>query len=127
MTSGLLLALAAHALTGRFGIGIISLWQELFPTDAHALHAAFGWWIIAGAGFAGSFCAGLLARYDATRPRRGRQWLTAGVLFLVLAAAPYLDVSAASHDPRFALGVNLAVFALGTVTAFCGSWFSLQR
>jgi hypothetical protein len=130
MTSGMLLALAAHMLSARFGIGLTSIWHELFPTDANAVRSAFGWWLIAGAGFVGSFLTGLVAQDVAggRRPRHGLRRAIGVLFFLVLAGAPYLTVAApAAPNLPFALGANLAGFTLGTVTAFCGSWFALPR
>ena len=123
MTSGVLLALAAHMLSVRLGVGLTSVWQDLFPTDANAVRSALGWWMIAGAGFCGSFLGGLLAQ-DASR---GRQRLIGMLFFLLLAGMPYLAAAAPAPNLQFALGANLAVFALGTVTAFCGSWFATPR
>ena len=123
MTSGVLLALAAHMLSARLGVGLTSVWQDLFPTDANAVRSALGWWMIAGAGLSGSFLAGLLAR-DASR---GQQRLIGILFFLLLAGMPYLAATAPAPNLQFALGANLAVFGLGTLTAFCGSWFATPR
>jgi len=123
MTSGMLLALAAHMLSGRFGIGLTSVWQDPFPTDAHAVRSALGWWMIAGAGFAGSFGAGLLLQDGSGRLRR----LAGLLLFLLLAAVPTFSTAAPAPNLPFALGADMAGFALGSVTAFCGSWFALPR
>ena len=129
MTSGLLLALAAHVLSGRFGIGLTSVWQDLFPTDANALRSTLGWWLILAVGFIGSFLAGLLvqdfARSPRPRPRLKR--FIAVVFFLALAGAPFLATTPPPTSPPITLGVNLAVFALGAITAFCGSWFAMAR
>ena len=126
MTSGVLLALAAHIVAGRLGIGLTSVWQDLFPTDANAVRSALGWWMIAGAGFAGSFLAGLLAQ-DLSGGQRRLRWLAGTLFFLLLAGVPYLAAAVPAPNLSFALGANLAVFALATLTAFCGSWFSLPR
>jgi hypothetical protein len=125
MTSGVLLALSAHMISGRLGIGLTSVWQDLFPTDANAVRSALGWWMIAGAGFVGSFLAGLLAqeRLAARRLRR----LCGTLFFLLLAVVPYLAAAVPARNLPFVLGANLTVLALGFVTAFCGSWFSLPR
>ncbi|MPZ55111.1 MAG: hypothetical protein GEU91_01190 [Rhizobiales bacterium] len=129
MTSGVLLAIAAHMLSGRFGVGLTSIWRELFPTDANAVRSALGWWTIAGTGFAGSFLAGLLAQDGPRgRPRRrGLRWLIGAFAFLLLAGMPYLAIATPAPNLPYALGANLAVIALGMLTAFCGSWFALPR
>ena len=126
MTTGLLLALVAHMLSGRLGIGLTGIWQDLFPTEANAVRSALGWWLIAGAGFAGSFAAGRLVQ--ARSPGRNRSlWLLAVAVFAGLAGAPYLAMALPAPNLPFALGTHLAAFGLGTVTAFCGSWFALPR
>jgi hypothetical protein len=129
MTSGVLLALAAHLLAGHLGAGLTSVWQDLFPTDAHAVRSAFGWWLIAGAGLAGSFLAGLLAQDGPDGGSARRRWRRGiGVLaFLLLAAAPFAAAAPAPPALALALGANLAALALALVTAFCGSWFALPR
>jgi hypothetical protein len=43
------------------------------------------------------------------------------------AGAPYLAAAAPAPNLPFALGANLAAFALAMVTAFCGSWFAQPR
>jgi hypothetical protein len=127
-TSGVLLALAAHILTSRVGIGVTSIWQDLFPTNANAVRSALGWWTVAGAGFAGSFIAGALAR-DGSGGQNGRgvYRLIVWLFFLLLAAAPYLAVVTPAPNLPFALGADLAMFALGTLSAICGSWFATPR
>ena len=126
MTSGVLLAMAAHVLTGRLGIALTDVWQELFPTETQAVHSALGWWMIAGAGFTGSFLAGLLAQRHSNGQGPWRGLRAIGVLlFLLLAGVPYLATATPARNLTLAFGANLAVFALGIVTAFCGSWFAL--
>lgn len=129
MTSGVLLALAAHVLAARFGIGLTSAWRDPIPTDPNALRSALGWWSILAAGFAGSFLAGLLVQIQAgdRRPRRRLQPLIPAVFFLILAGVPHLAAAAPAATLPITLGVNLAVFALGIITAFCGSWFAMSR
>jgi hypothetical protein len=129
MTSGVLLALAAHVLAARFGIGLTSAWRDPIPTDPNALRSALGWWSILAAGFAGSFLAGLLVQIQAgdRRPRRRLQPLIPVVFFLILAGVPHLAAAAPAATLPITLGVNLAVFALGIITAFCGSWFAMSR
>ena len=123
MTSGVLLGLLAHMLSGLAGIGLTSIWQDLFPTDANAVRSALGWWLIAGAGFAGSFLAGMLTLHWSGSRRR----LVGMLFFLVLAGAPYLAAALPAPNLPFALGANLAAVALATLTAFCGSWFAQPR
>jgi hypothetical protein len=129
MTSGLLLALAAHMLSARLGIGLTSVWRELFPTEADATRSALAWWITAGTGLAGGFLTGLLTQSLSVgkRPRRGLLWLIGALFFLVLAGVPHLPTPASAPDLRLGLGADLAAFALGAVTAFCGSWLALSR
>jgi hypothetical protein len=129
MTSGVLLALAAHVLAARFGIGLTSAWRDPIPTDPNALRSAFGWWSILAAGYAGSFLTGLLVQMQARdrRSRRRLQPLIPIVFFLILAGAPHLAVDAPSASLPVTFGVNLSVFGLGIVTAFCGSWFAISR
>lgn len=129
MTSGLLLALAAHIVSGRLGIGLTSVWRELIPTEANAVRSALGWWMIAGAGLAGSFVAGLLAQDLAAeqRARRRLRRLIATLFFLLLAGVPFIAIALPAPSLPYALGANLAVVVLGMLTAFCGSWFALPR
>ena len=127
MTSGVLLALAAHMVSARLGIGLTSIWRDLFPTDANAVRSALGWWMIAGAGLAGSFIAGQLMQAQRGGERRGLRRLIGIGFFMLLAGAPYLAMAAPASSLRFALGVNLAVLALGLTTAFCGSWFAMPQ
>jgi hypothetical protein len=127
MTSGVLLALAAHVLAARFGIGLTGAWRNPVPTDPNALRSALGWWSVLAAGFAGSFLTGLLVQARDRRSRRRLQPLIPIVFFLVLAGAPHLAVDAPAASLPVTLGVNSSVFALGIVTAFCGSWFAISR
>jgi hypothetical protein len=128
MTSGLLLALAALMVSGRLGIGLTSVWRDVFPTDANAVRSALGWWMIAGAGFIGSFLTGVLVQDVGGRNRRrGLRRLTVALFFLLLAGVPYLAAASPAPNLPFALGANLTGFALATLTAFCGSWFALPR
>jgi len=129
MTSGILLALAAHMLSGRFGIDPTSAWRDLIPNDANAVRSALGWWLILGTGFAGSFLAGLLTQnLSGGQRQRGRpRQMILIVFILMLAGVPYLSAAAPASSLPITLGTNLAVFALGTITAFCGSWFAMSR
>jgi hypothetical protein len=129
MTSGILLALAMQILSGRFGIAVGSGWQNLFPTDAHAMRSALGWWLVVATGFLGSFLVGLLAQdlSGRRRPRRKLQGLIAVVFFLTLAGVPFVAAPALASSLPIAFGANVAVFVAGTITAFCGSWFALHR
>jgi hypothetical protein len=128
MTSGILLALAALMVSGRLGIGLTSVWRDLFPTDANAVRSALGWWMIGGAGLAGSFLAGLLVQdVDGRNRRRGLRRLTGALFFTLLAGVPYLATAAPAPNLPFSIGANLVGFALGTLMAFCGSWFALPR
>jgi hypothetical protein len=129
MTCGVLLALTAHMLSGHLGLAPSTVWLELFPTEAHAVRAALGWWLIAAAGLFGSFVGGLLARPRPHPAGRAWRWLLAIPFFLLLAAVPFLAAKTPA-PPLIALATNLAVFALALFTAFCGSWFAsrtLQR
>jgi hypothetical protein len=129
MTSGMLLALAAHMLAARVGIDVTSAWQELFIDDAHAMHAAQAWWFIAAAGFGGSFLAGMLVQ-DAMRGRPSApalRSLVAALFFALLAATPHLAPLVSAPSLPFGLGIDLAVLGLAGLTAFCGGWFSLPR
>jgi hypothetical protein len=128
MTSGMLLALAAHILSGWFGIGMASLWQETMQTDATAMRSALGWWTITAAGLAGGFFVVPLTHYlsGEQRLRQRLRWLVGVLFFLLLAIAPHLAATAPVSSLRVALGANLAVFALATLTAFCGSWFATR-
>jgi hypothetical protein len=129
MTSGILLALAAQLLSGRFGIGVASGWQGLSPGDAEAMRSALGWWLVAGTGFFGSFLIGILAQgaSDGRPPRRKLQRTVAALFFLTLAIVPFLAASHPASSLSIGFAANLAVFVAGAVTAFCGSWFALRR
>jgi hypothetical protein len=129
MTGGILLALAAQLLSGRFGIGVASGWQNLSPGDALAMRSALGWWLVVGTGFFGSFLVGLLAQgvSGGRPPPRKLQGLAAAVFFLTLAGVPFLASPGPASSMPITFSANLAVFVAGTVTAFCGSWFALHR
>jgi hypothetical protein len=127
MTCGILLALSAHMLSGRFGVGL-PVRLDIFQANANPIAAALIWWAIAGAGFVGSFFAGLLAQDAADGPdRRGLRMLIGVLFFAMLVIVPHVAVLPPIPSLPEAIASNLLAFALGTVTAFCGSWFAAPR
>jgi hypothetical protein len=129
MTSGLLLALAVHMLSGRFGIALPVPRLDVLASNAGAVRAAFGWWAIAGAGLIGSFFASLLMRDALTEPTRyhGMRRLIVALFVIGLAGVPHFAAAGHAADLHEATIINLTAFALGAVTSFCGSWFALPR
>lgn len=129
MTSGVLLALSAHMLAGRFG-GSVPVRLDTFEGDANPITAAVTWWAIAGAGFVGSFFAGLIAQ-DASdgADRRGLRVLIGLLFFFILAMVPRIAVVMpdSAHSLVNATASNMLAFALGAVASFCGSWFATPR
>jgi hypothetical protein len=130
MTSGMLLALAAHILTTGFGIGLGSVWRTLFTSSADQLRSALGWWIIAGAGFAGSFLAVVVLN----RPQRGPPvdarrlpWSAGLALFILLVTAERMGEVRIDFDAPTKVVSGMVALALGTFMAFCGSFYALRR
>jgi hypothetical protein len=127
MVSGILLALAVHMLGAQIGLDLGGLWRsdakEFMPAGA-----AIAWWLVATAGFSGSyFVATLMHSAPSGRiQRRLRQFLIAvAVLFLAGAGQA---ASAPSTVPTVAgLVAGLAVLGLGTTMAFCGAHFALRK
>ena len=127
-TSGVLLAMAAHILAGHIGVAFVPNWASWTAPHDELVRSALGWWMIAAAGFLGSFIAGLLLR-DAPGQarRRGMLLRLAGLaLFVTLAALPLAATGTPPAGLSQTLLINLTAFALGTATAFCGGWFSLR-
>ena len=126
MISGVLLALALHMLGQRFGLDLGGLWRT-DSRDFMPAVAAWAWWLIATAGFAGGYFTATLmdSAVSGQIPPRMRQFLIAvGVLLL---AAAGQAASAPSPLPTIA-GVlsGVAALALGAVMAFCGAHFALR-
>lgn len=127
MTCGILLALSAQMLSGRFGVGL-PVRLNVFHAGANPIGAALTWWAIAGAGFVGSFFAGLLAQDASEGPdRRGLRMLIGVLFFVMLVIVPHVAVVWPAPSLTDSIASNLLAFALGTVTAFCGSWFAAPR
>jgi hypothetical protein len=128
MTCGILLALSVHMLGSRFGTGL-PLASGAFQAHASPVGAALNWWAIAGAGFLGSFLAGLAVQdLSGSAPHHRRlRLLIGGVFFLILAAVPFLAASLPSANPTRSISTDLIAFALAGVTAFCGGWFAMPR
>jgi hypothetical protein len=127
MVSGILLALAVHMLGAQNGFDLSGLWRS----DSHefmAAGAAIAWWLIATAGFSGSYFVARLMHSAASGriQRRLRQFVIAvGVLFLAGAGQA---ASAPSAAPTLAsLLAGLAVLGLGSAMAFCGAHFALRE
>ncbi|MBN9148292.1 MULTISPECIES: hypothetical protein [unclassified Nitrobacter] len=129
MVSGILLALAVHMLGAQIGLDLGGLWR----TDANSREfipagAAIAWWLVATAGFSGSyFVATLMHSAPSGRiQQRLRQFLIAiAVLFLAGAGQA---ASAPGAVPTLAsLIAGLTVLGLGTAMAFCGAYFALRK
>ncbi|WP_439924771.1 hypothetical protein [Nitrobacter sp. JJSN] len=127
MVSGILLALAVHMLGAQIGLDLGALWRsdgkEFMPAGA-----AIAWWLVATAGFSGSyFVATLMHSAPSGRiQQRLRQFLIAvAVLFLAGAGQA---ASAPNAVPTVAgLVAGLAVLGLGAAMAFCGAYFALRK
>lgn len=129
MVSGILLALAVHMLGAQIGLDLGGLWRadansrEFIPAGA-----AIAWWLVATAGFSGSyFVATLMHSAPSGRiQQRLRQFLIAiAVLFLAGAGQA---ASAPGAVPTLAVLIaGLTVLGLGTAMAFCGAYFALRE
>jgi hypothetical protein len=126
MVSGILLALAVYMLGASVGLDLGSLWRT-DSKDFMPAGAAIAWWLVATAGFSGSyFVATLMHSAPSGRiQQRLRQFLIAiAVLFLAGAGQA---ASAPSAVPTVeGLLAGLAVLGLGTAMAFCGAYFALR-
>jgi hypothetical protein len=127
MVSGILLALAVHMLGAQIGFDLGGLWRT-DSKDFMPAGAAIAWWLVATAGFSGSyFVATLMHSAPSGRiQQRLRQFLIAiAVLFLAGAGQA---ASAPTAVPTLAsLVAGLAVLGLGTAMAFCGAYFALRK
>jgi hypothetical protein len=127
MVSGILLALAVHMLGAQIGFDLGGLWRT-DSKDFMPAGAAIAWWLVATAGFSGSyFVATLMHSAPSGRiQQRLRQFLIAiAVLFLAGAGQA---ASAPTAVPTLAsLIAGLAVLGLGTAMAFCGAYFALRE
>jgi hypothetical protein len=127
MVSGILLALAVHMLGAQIGFDLGGLWRT-DSKDFMPAGAAIAWWLVATAGFSGSyFVATLMHSAPSGRiQQRLRQFLIAiAVLFLAGAGQA---ASAPTAVPTLAsLVAGLAVLGLGTAMAFCGAYFALRE
>lgn len=127
IVSGILLALAVHMLAAQIGLDLGGLWRA-DSKDFMPAGAAIAWWLVATAGFSGSYFIATLM-YSAPSGRiqqRLRQFLIAiAVLFLAGAGQA---ASAPSAVPTLAsLITGLAVLGLGATMAFCGAYFALRK
>ena len=127
IVSGILLALAVHMLAAQIGLDLGGLWRA-DSKDFMPAGAAIAWWLVATAGFSGSyFIATLMHSAPSGRiQQRLRQFLIAiAVLFLAgagqAASAPSAVLTLASLIP------GLAVLGLGAAMAFCGAYFALRK
>jgi hypothetical protein len=127
-TSGVLLTLVAQMLASHAGLTLEPAWAHQDAANRAQMLAAVGWWTIAGAGFVGSFGAGLLMQ-DAPggQRRQALRGAVAALVFVLLVAIPYVVTAGPASGLRQSLLTDAAVFALGLLTSFCGSWFSLPR
>ncbi|MGN6410265.1 MAG: hypothetical protein ACTHK9_02205 [Nitrobacter sp.] len=127
IVSGILLALAVHMLAAQIGLDLGGLWRA-DSKDFMPAGAAIAWWLVATAGFSGSyFIATLMHSAPSGRiQQRLRQFLIAiAVLFLAGAGQA---ASAPSAVPTLAsLITGLAVLGLGATMAFCGAYFALRK
>jgi hypothetical protein len=127
LLSGVLLALAMHMLGARFGLDLGGLWRS-DTSDLLPARAAIAWWLIATAGFCGSYFTATLMHSAASGqiPHRLRQFLiVVGVLLLAGAGEA---ASAPGQGPTASgLLASLAALCLGGVTAFCGAHFALRK
>lgn len=127
-TSGVLLSVVAHMLGSYAGLTLAPVWVQPSASNHDQMLAALGWWTVAGTGFAGSFVAGLLMQDTPGNRRRPMLRVFAGLmLFVLLAAIPFVITAAPATSLRESLLADAASFGLGLFTSFCGSWFSLPR
>ncbi len=129
MVSGILLALAVHMLGAQIGLDLGGLWRadansrEFIPAGA-----AIAWWLVATAGFSGSyFVATLMHSAPSGRiQQRLRQFLIA-VAVLFLAGAGQAASAPGAVPTLASLIAGLTVLGLGAAMAFCGAYFALRK
>ena len=126
-TCGMLLALAVHILGTRAGFDLAGVWYR--SGDGGQLRAAIAWWLIAGAGFAGSFaCVGLLRQSASpTAFARTLRFALAAAFLAILAAAGRTGGAAASASAASGVAAGLAAAGLGMLMAACGTYYALKR
>ncbi|WP_438278485.1 hypothetical protein [Nitrobacter sp.] len=127
MVSGILLALAVHMLGAQIGFDLGGLWRT-DSKDFMPAGAAIAWWLVATAGFSGSyFVATLMHSAPSGRiQQRLRQFLIA-IAVLFLAGAGQAASAPAAVPTLASLIAGLAVLGLGTAMAFCGAYFALRK
>jgi hypothetical protein len=129
VTGGVLLALAVHIITSRFGIGLASAWRDALSASGDEFRSALAWWLIATAGGAGSFVAAVLltAPPARTRTRTAVQWSVAGAFLALLAGAEHYGTGDVGIPTKIKLLAGLVALALGAGMAFFGTYFAVRR
>jgi hypothetical protein len=127
MGCGVLLALAVHMLSQRFGLDLAGLWVG-DQVKVVPIGAAVAWWLIATVGFAGGYIAATMMYGAASGHMSRSMWqLLAGVLVLLLAGAG-LSASGPSTGPVMArVLAGVIALLLGGGMAFCGAHFATRR
>lgn len=127
MTSGMLLAFAAHMLGIRYDLDLGDLWRsetgQFMPASA-----AMAWWLSAAIGFSGGYFAATPMNSVVSRqiPRRMWQFLIV-VGVLVLASAGQMASAPRPVSTISGVLAGLTALCLGLVTAFCGTYFALRK
>jgi hypothetical protein len=129
MTSGVLLSLAVHIITSRFGVGLASAWRDVLWASGDQFRSALAWWLIAAAGGVGSFVAAVLltAPPAPTRIRTAAQWSVAGTFLALLAGAEQYGTGDVGIPTKIKLLAGLVALGLGAGMAFFGTYFAVRR
>lgn len=125
---GLLLALAVHIITSRFGLGLASAWREEGASSFDQIRSAFAWWLIAAGGGFGGFTTAVLITDppQRTRARSILEWTAAIGFLLLLAGAEHYGMGEVGIGIGARLNAGLVALTVGALTASFGTYFALR-
>jgi hypothetical protein len=129
VTCGVLAAMSVQILLGRAGIDLTAVWHNLFAAQALQSRSAAAVWLFAGAALVVSaIVAAALSRYSLPWVRfRLLRWLAGAAIVAGLAEIARSAGTASEGSAGTQLAVGLAAFALATVMAMLGAFFTVRR
>ena len=128
LTCGVLAAMCVQILLGRAGLGLTSVWRNLFTGQSLQSRSAAALWLFAGAALVVSaIVAAGLSRFPLPWVRfRLLRWLLSAVIVAALAEIAR-SASASEGSAGLQLAVNLAASALAAVMGMVGAFFTVRR
>jgi len=129
VTCGVLAAMCVQILLGSAGLELTSVWRGLFAAQGLQSRAAAALWLFAGAALLVSAAvAAALSRYSLPWVRfRLLRWVLGAAIVAGLAEIGHAANATSGAGGGTQLAVGLAAFALATVMAMLGAFFTVRR